>query len=65
MVLGAVLVVAGALGYSGMVPLANMLPQELTSVVLSVVGLVLIVTAYFQKCPLYRLLGMDTSEGVN
>jgi len=60
--LGAVLVAVGGAGYSGAIPIANIAPQALTSVLLSVIGIVLVLTGYFQRCMLYRVLGADTSE---
>jgi hypothetical protein len=62
MVLGAVLVALGAAGYAGLVPLAVIAPQALTSVSLTILGLVLLATGYTSKCALYSALGIDTSE---
>ncbi len=60
--LGALLVGLGALGYSGTIPLASVLPQALTSVTLTVIGLVLVVEGYFSRCLLYRALGINRRE---
>lgn len=60
--IGALLVGLGALGYSGMIPVASVVPQALTSIILTVAGLILVVTGYFRKCLIYRLLDIDTSE---
>ena len=60
--LGAFLVLLGALGYSGALPLANILPQALSSVTLTVIGLVLVVEGYYSRCMLYRVLGISTRE---
>jgi hypothetical protein len=57
--LGALLVGLGALGYSGTIPLASFLPQALTSVTLTIIGLVLVIEGYFSRCLLYRVLGMN------
>ena len=62
MALGVLLVALGAAGYAGVVPLASIGPQALTSVAVTLVGLVLLVTGYFRSCMLYRLIGVDTSE---
>jgi uncharacterized Ntn-hydrolase superfamily protein len=62
MVLGAVLVALGAAGYVGFIPVANIAPQALTSIALTVVGLVLLATGHTSKCALYSALGVDTSE---
>lgn len=62
MALGAVLVALGAAGYAGLIPVANIVPQALTSVALTVIGLVLLATGYTSKCALYSALGFDTSE---
>lgn len=60
--LGVILVALGGAGYSGTIPLAGFAPQALTSIFLSVIGIVLVLTGYFRKCMLYRVLGVDTSE---
>jgi hypothetical protein len=62
MVLGTILVALGAAGYAGFIPVANIAPQALTSVALTVAGIVLLVTGYTTKCALYSALGIDTSE---
>lgn len=59
---GALLALLGIAGYVGMVSVAVVGPQALTSLVLLVIGLVLLVTGYTRKCPLYQALGFDTSE---
>jgi hypothetical protein len=60
--LGAFLVLVGALGYSGTLPLANILPQALSSVTLSVIGLVLVIEGYYSRCLLYKVLGISTKN---
>ncbi|QKQ98242.1 DUF2892 domain-containing protein [Candidatus Nanohaloarchaea archaeon] len=62
MALGTILVALGAAGYAGVIPIANVAPQALTSVALTVVGIVLLVTGYTSKCALYSALRIDTSE---
>lgn len=57
--LGAILVGLGGLGQAGFLPVGNTPPIP---VILSVLGLVLVVTGYLNKCLLYRLAGIDTSE---
>ena len=59
---GAFLIALGAAGYSGLIPVANMIPQATTSVILVVIGLILIATGYFRRCLVYRLLEKDTSR---
>ena len=59
---GALLVLLGALGYSGTLPLANFLPQALSSVTLSVIGLVLVLEGYYSRCMLYKVLGISTKK---
>lgn len=60
--LGTILVAMGAAGYSGFLPVANMIPQALTSVILSATGIALLLTGYFRKCLVYRALGKGTAE---
>lgn len=61
LVIGAVLVLAGIAGYAGFLALAvGPLPQALTSVIVFLVGTILVVTGIVQKCPLNRLLGLNT-----
>lgn len=57
---GAVLILLGAAGYVGMVKVAYVLPQALTSIILALAGIVLLVTGATKKCGLYRLLGINT-----
>ncbi|MFQ3308228.1 MAG: hypothetical protein ACI977_000456 [Candidatus Nanohaloarchaea archaeon] len=59
---GVFLIVLGAAGYAGLVPLANVLPQALTSVLLTFIGLALIVTGYTRKCVIYRILGKSSNN---
>ena len=61
--LGAFLVLLGALGYSGTLPLANVLPQALSSVTLTIIGLVLVIEGYYSRCMLYKALGISTKKG--
>ena len=61
LVIGAVLVIVGVVGYAGMVGLAiGPIPQALAAVVLVVLGLILLVTGYTQQCPINRALGINT-----
>ena len=60
-VIGAILVVAGAAGYAGMVSLSvGPVSQALVSVIVALVGVVLLVTGYTQKCPINQALGINT-----
>jgi hypothetical protein len=60
-VIGAVLLVAGIVGYAGMLRVAvGPVPQALMALILVLIGVVLLVTGYTQKCPLNSLLGVDT-----
>ncbi|MFB6144750.1 MAG: DUF2892 domain-containing protein [Candidatus Nanohaloarchaea archaeon] len=61
MALGTVLVALGAAGYAGLIPVANIAPQALTSVAVAAVGAILFATGYFRRCVLYRAFGVDTS----
>ena len=61
LVVGAILVLAGAGGYAGMVPLAALgIGQALAGVVLVVLGAILLVTGYVQWCPISQALGINT-----
>ncbi|CCQ35743.1 DUF2892 family protein [Natronomonas moolapensis 8.8.11] len=61
LVLGSALIVAGIAGYAGLLPLAaGSLPQALTAVVVFVLGAVLLATGLIRRCPLNRLVGLDT-----
>ncbi|MFB6265964.1 MAG: DUF2892 domain-containing protein [Candidatus Nanohaloarchaea archaeon] len=58
---GAVLVLAGALGYLGYLKLAfGPVPQALASVLAVVVGAAILITAATRKCLLYSYLGAET-----
>ena len=60
-VIGAVLLVAGVVGYAGPLRVAvGPLPQALTALLLVLIGAILLVTGYTQKCPINSLLGVDT-----
>lgn len=60
-VIGALLVIAGIAGYAGLFSVAvGPVPQALGSLILLVIGAILLVTGYTQKCILNRLLGIDT-----
>lgn len=60
-VVGAILVIAAVAGYAGMLRLAvGPVPQTLAAVILLVVGAILLVTGYTQKCPINRALGIST-----
>lgn len=61
LVVGPALILAGIAGYAGLLALAvGPLPQALTSVIVLLVGTILLVTGVVGKCPLNRLLGLDT-----
>ncbi|PSH00615.1 MAG: DUF2892 domain-containing protein [Nanohaloarchaea archaeon SW_7_46_7] len=60
--LGAFLVFLGSLGQSGTLPLANILAPALTSVTLTVIGLVLVIEGYYSRCLLYRVLGINRKD---
>lgn len=60
-VIGAVLLVGGIVGYAGMVRVAvGPLPQALTALILVLLGVVLLVTGYTQKCPINGIVGVNT-----
>ncbi|AXG08569.1 YgaP family membrane protein [Haloplanus rubicundus] len=62
-VVGAVLLVAGVVGYVGMVRVAvGPVPQALVALLLVLLGVILIVTGYTQTCLLNRLLGLNTYD---
>lgn len=61
LVVGPLLVLAGIAGYAGMLALAvGPFPQALTSVAVFLVGAILLITGLVQRCPLSRILGLDT-----
>ena len=61
LVIGPLLALAGIAGYAGLLALTvGPLPQALTSVIVFLIGTVLLVTGLVQKCPLNRLLGLNT-----
>lgn len=63
LLVGSALLVLGSAGYLGTVRLAiGPVPQALASIVVILVGLVLFVTGATRKCPINRLLGIDTSR---
>lgn len=58
---GFALLVFGGAGYLGIVTLATgPVPQALASAIAILVGLVLFATGVARKCPLNRLLGVNT-----
>jgi hypothetical protein len=60
-VVGAVLLVGGVAGYAGLFRIAvGPVPQALMALVLVLIGAVLLVTGYTQKCPINSVLGMNT-----
>jgi len=62
-VIGGVLLVAGIAGYAGMLRVAvGPLPQALLALILVLIGAILLVTGYSQKCPINSLLGLNTHE---
>lgn len=61
LILGPVLVLAGVAGYAGLVTLAvGPVPQALASALVVLVGAILVVTGAVQRCPINRLLGVNT-----
>jgi hypothetical protein len=61
LVIGPVLILVGIAGYAGLLTLAvGPLPQALTAVMVFLVGTILLVTGFVQKCPLNRVLGLNT-----
>lgn len=60
-VVGLLLIILGIIGYAGMLSLAiGPIPQALMSIVLVLIGVILLVTGYTQKCPLNSILGINT-----
>lgn len=60
-IVGPILILIGIVGFAGLLPLAvGPLPQALTSVVVVLVGLILVVTGFIGKCPINRILGLNT-----
>jgi hypothetical protein len=60
-VIGAVLVIAGIVGYAGQLRVAvGPVPQAFMALLLVLIGVVLLVTGYTQKCPINSIIGMDT-----
>ncbi|MEF8807066.1 YgaP family membrane protein [Natronomonas sp.] len=65
-VIGAALVIVGIVGYVGMLRVAaGPIPQALMSLILVLIGAILLVTGYIQKCPLNSVLGMNTFKSRN
>jgi hypothetical protein len=60
--LGAFLVFLGALGYSRTLPISDILPQALSSITLTVIGLLLVIEGYYSRCMLYKVLGISTRK---
>lgn len=61
LIVGPILLLAGIAGYAGLLVLAvGPIPQALASVIVFLVGAILTVTGYVQKCPLNRLVGLNT-----
>lgn len=58
--LGAVSTLLGIAGYAGIVKVAFILPQALTSVVLVVIGVILLTKGVTKKCAVYKLLSLNT-----
>lgn len=62
-VIGAVLVLAGVTGYVGLFRVAvGPVPQALAALILVLIGVVLLVTGYTQKCPINSGLGLNTYD---
>lgn len=61
LVIGAVLLVAGVLGYAGMLRVAvGPVPQALMALLLVLIGVILLGTGYTRKCPINSALGVNT-----
>ncbi|WP_256301157.1 YgaP family membrane protein [Haloarchaeobius salinus] len=60
LVFGPALLVVGAAGLAGVLPIASGTPGLLVAGALFVVGAVLLVTGVTQQCVLNRLLGFDS-----
>ncbi|WP_254839579.1 YgaP family membrane protein [Natronomonas marina] len=61
LVIGAVALVAGVLGYAGMVRVAvGPVPQALMALILALIGVILLVTSYTRTCPINSVLGVNT-----
>lgn len=59
--LGSLLILVAVAGYAGITVLAvGPVPQALASVIVFLIGAVLVVTGLVQKCPLSRILGINT-----
>lgn len=63
LVVGPILLLAGIASYAGLLTLAvGPVPQALASVIVFLVGAILLVTGLVMKCPLNRVLGIDTTR---
>jgi len=61
LVVGPILILSGIAGYAGMLALAvGPLSQALASVIAVLVGTILLITGLVQRCPLNRVIGLDT-----
>lgn len=61
--IGALLILAGIAGYIGYIQVAiGPLPQAAMAGVLALIGVVLVVTGYTQKCPINSAIGLNTQE---
>jgi hypothetical protein len=61
LVIGAILLIVGIAGYAGVVGVAvGPVPQALMALILALIGVILLVTGYTQKCIINRVLGMNT-----
>jgi hypothetical protein len=62
-VLGTILLLVGVAGYVGLFRVTvGPLPQALTALLVSFVGVVFLVTGGTQRCPLNAVFGVDTCE---
>lgn len=62
-VIGAVLLVAGVAAYAGLLRVAvGPVPQALMALILLLIGVILFVTGYTQKCPINSVLGVNTCK---
>lgn len=65
-VIGGVLLIAGVAAYVGLLRVAvGPVPQALMALLLLVVGVILFVTGYTQRCPINSVLGVNTCKTRN
>jgi len=59
---GSTLVLLGVRGYLGVLRLAYIAPQAITSVSLTLLGMASLISGLIGKCPLYSILGKESSD---